>query len=98
MSQRTQPAHGVYRLTPATKYHRQPYDVGVGATGCGYVAWGDQSPWDSATQQFIRTDAEGWKFGWVCFGDGTYIHFAINPTPYNTPALIVLDAGTCEVV
>ncbi len=98
MSQRTQPAHGVYRLTPATKYHRPAYDVLVAGSGCGYAAWGMPCPWDEAGQQFIRTDAAGWKFGWICFGDGTYIHFAIDPAPYNTPALIALDAGTCEVV
>lgn len=97
MSQRTQPAHGVYRLTPADKYNRPPYEVVVDDNGCGYVAWGLPCPWDSATQQFIRTDRVGWKFGWICFGDGTYIKFAIDPHPYNSPALIALDAGTCEV-
>ena len=95
---RVQPTPGIYRLAPAEKYHRAPYDVRVDGAGCREPGWGDPCPWSEAWQEFRRLALSGWQYGWVCFGSA-YTHFAINPTPLpGASPIVILDTGSCERV
>lgn len=90
----SKPTPGVYRLTPALKFHRPAYDVAVTSQTCGYPAWGTPGTY-SPTHDDFRWTGGGWTFGWKCFGDGTYLHFAID---LSNGHLVDLDMGTCEEV